>query len=154
MFVAFPVPPNLGLPQTRQGKVAELRLELNSGSKKDKNFTQKKIALKKIVANMTMSNNDMVGLFPDIVACMAIQSLEIKKMCFLYLVNYARMRPDIAVKAIPVLEHVSHHVYHSLTMLSLTKTRTWKIQTPLSAPSPYGPCPISTCESLWRLPCH
>lgn len=88
-----------------RGKVAELRLELNSGSKKDKNFTQKKIALKKIVANMTMSNNDMVGLFPDIVACMAIQSLEIKKMCFLYLVNYARMRPDIAVKAIPVLEH-------------------------------------------------
>lgn len=103
-------PPNISLPQTRQGKVAELRLELNSGSKKDKNFTQKKIALKKIVANMTMSNNDMVGLFPDIVACMAIQSLEIKKMCFLYLVNYARMRPDIAVKAIPVLEHVSHHI--------------------------------------------
>jgi hypothetical protein len=26
--------------------------------------------------------------------------------CFLYLVNYARMRPDIAVKAIPILEQV------------------------------------------------
>lgn len=26
--------------------------------------------------------------------------------CFLYLVNYARMRPEIAVKAIPLLEHV------------------------------------------------
>ncbi|KAK8043029.1 hypothetical protein PG994_013512 [Apiospora phragmitis] len=47
-----------------RGKVAELRLELNSGGKKDKNFTQKKIALKKIVANMTMSNNEMVQLFP------------------------------------------------------------------------------------------
>ena len=45
-----------------QGKVAELRLELNSGGKKDKNFTAKKTALKKIVANMTMSNNDMVAL--------------------------------------------------------------------------------------------
>lgn len=63
-----------------QGKVAELRLELNSGGKKDKNHAAKKIALKKIVANMTMSNNDMVALFPDVVACMQIPSLEIKKM--------------------------------------------------------------------------
>ncbi|KAK3045478.1 hypothetical protein LTR53_020602, partial [Teratosphaeriaceae sp. CCFEE 6253] len=63
------------------GKVAELRLELNSsGGKKDKNFSSKKIALKKIVANMTMSNNDMVALFPDIVGVMGTQSLEIKKM--------------------------------------------------------------------------
>jgi hypothetical protein len=29
---------------------------------------------------MTMSNNDMVALFPDIVGCMEIPSLEIKKM--------------------------------------------------------------------------
>ncbi|KAG6129252.1 hypothetical protein E4U38_005226 [Claviceps purpurea] len=88
-----------------RGKVAELRLELNSGGKKDKNHSVKKVALKRIVANMTMSNNDMVALFPDIIACMHIPSLEIKKMCFLYLVNYARVRPDISVKAIPVLEN-------------------------------------------------
>ncbi|KAG5940194.1 hypothetical protein E4U53_007652 [Claviceps sorghi] len=88
-----------------RGKVAELRLELNSGGKKDKNYGAKKVALKRIVANMTMSNNDMVALFPDIIACMHIPSLEIKKMCFLYLVNYARVRPDISVKAIPVLEN-------------------------------------------------
>ena len=64
-----------------QGKVAELRAELNSmGGKKDKNFSSKKIALKKIVANMTMSNNDMVALFPDIIAVMGLPSVEIKKM--------------------------------------------------------------------------
>lgn len=68
------------LPITRQGKVAELRQELNLGGKKDKNHAGKKIALKKIVANMTMSNNDMVALFPDVVGCMDIHSLEIKKM--------------------------------------------------------------------------
>lgn len=67
-------------PRSRQGKVAELRMELNSGGRKDKNHSAKKIALKKIVANMTMSNNDMVALFPDIVSCMQIPSLEIKKM--------------------------------------------------------------------------
>ncbi|RDA88657.1 hypothetical protein CP532_4100 [Ophiocordyceps camponoti-leonardi (nom. inval.)] len=89
-----------------RGKVAELRLELNSGGKKDKNYSAKKIALKRIVANMTMSNNDMVALFPDIIGCMTIPSLEIKKMSFLYLVNYARVRPDMATKAIPILEMV------------------------------------------------
>lgn len=86
MFLPQYVPPSgyggFGSPyiRTAQGKVAELRLELNSGGKKDKNHAAKKIALKKIVANMTMSNNDMVALFPDIVGCMQIPSLEIKKM--------------------------------------------------------------------------
>ena len=63
-----------------QGKVAELRQELVGVGKKDKNHVAKKTALKKIVANMTMSNNDMVGLFPEIIECMRIPSLEIKKM--------------------------------------------------------------------------
>ena len=129
MFLPHYIPPSgyggFGSPYFRspQGKVAELRLELNSGGKKDKNHAAKKIALKKIVANMTMSNNDMVALFPDIVGCMQIPSLEIKKMlvlgiwsdrkrllienrCFLFLVNYARMKPEVALKALPTLEEV------------------------------------------------
>ncbi len=82
MFLPSMYVPTYGLSvaRSRQGKVAELRLELNSGGKKDKNHAAKKIALKKIVANMTMSNNDMVALFPDVVGCMQIPSLEIKKM--------------------------------------------------------------------------
>lgn len=90
MFMAYIPPPDIP-PRliTPQGKVAELRLELNGGGKKDKNNQSKKIALKKIVANMTMSNNDMVALFPDIIACMHIQSLEIKKM---YVCSRARGR--------------------------------------------------------------
>ena len=67
--------------RAQQGKVAELRLELNSGGgKKDKNFLTKRVALKKVVANMTMSNNDMIALFPDIIGCMGIPNAEIKKM--------------------------------------------------------------------------
>jgi len=81
MFVPSVYLHTYGLPKaSRQGKVSELRQELNFGGKKDKNHAGKKIALKKIVANMTMSNNDMVALFPDVVACMDIHSLEIKKM--------------------------------------------------------------------------
>jgi hypothetical protein len=63
-----------------QGKVAELRQELTNSGKKDKNHAAKKNALKKIVANMTMSNNDMVALFPDVINCMDLPVLEIKKM--------------------------------------------------------------------------
>lgn len=83
MFIGFaPYAPlqNSPFSRTPQGKVAELRQELNSGGKKDKNYSAKKIALKKIVANMTMSNNDMVALFPDVIECMNLPSLEIKKM--------------------------------------------------------------------------
>ncbi|KAJ5149963.1 AP complex subunit beta [Penicillium atrosanguineum] len=106
MFIAFgpyASPSSLRFARTSQGKVAELRQELNSGGKKDKNYSAKKIALKKIVANMTMSNNDMVALFPDVIDCMNLPSLEIKKMCFLFLVNYSRMKPEVAMKALSIL---------------------------------------------------
>lgn len=104
--------------------MAELRAELEAGGKKDKSFSAKKIALKKIVANMTMNNNDMIALFPDVVAQMQIPSLDIKKMqvspahpaepllltacfrCFLYLVHYARHKPDIALKALQSIINV------------------------------------------------
>lgn len=32
---------------------------------------------------MTMSNNDMAALFPDVIQCMTIPTLEIKKMSVL-----------------------------------------------------------------------
>lgn len=65
--------------ERKKGKAAELRQEL-SLDRKDKNNKNKKIALKKIVANMTMSNNEMIALLPDIVTCMSINDIDIKKM--------------------------------------------------------------------------
>ncbi|CAN6620443.1 AP-2 complex subunit beta [Trichomonascus vanleenenianus] len=85
-----------------RGKAAELRQEL-SLDRKDKNHRNKKLALKRVVANMTMSNNEMISLFPDILACMAIHDLDIKKMCFLFLLTYAKSKPQIAAEAIPIL---------------------------------------------------
>ncbi|QSL67198.1 hypothetical protein MERGE_001588 [Pneumocystis wakefieldiae] len=82
-------------------KVQELRLEL-SDEKKDKKYTRKKVALKKIIANMTMSN-DMSSLFQDIIQCMDIPVLEIKKMCFLFLINYSKLKPNMALQALPIL---------------------------------------------------
>ncbi|TPX32913.1 hypothetical protein SmJEL517_g04087 [Synchytrium microbalum] len=82
----------------QRGKIQELRTELNS-DKKDTKHTKKKVVLKKIVANMTMGN-DMSPLFTDVVACMSIPSLEIKKMVYLYLINYAKSKPDIALMVV------------------------------------------------------
>lgn len=48
---------------------------------------------------MTMGN-DMVALFPDVMNCMQIPDLEIKKMVYLYLINYAKQRPDIVLMAV------------------------------------------------------
>jgi hypothetical protein len=53
------------------------------------------VALKKIVANMTMGN-DMSPLFSDVVACMGIPALDVKKMVYLYFINYAKSKPDLA----------------------------------------------------------
>ena len=85
-------PSELSLTRAR-GKTQELRDELRQANdKRDKGFLRKKTALKKIVANMTMGNDSELRLktrrrhltpvsplFPDIVQCMQIQVLEIKK---------------------------------------------------------------------------
>jgi vesicle coat complex subunit len=62
--------------------------------------------MKKIVANMTMGN-DMSPLFPDILNVMQVPVLEIKKMVYLYIINYARTKPDMAVMAISMFIKVS-----------------------------------------------
>ncbi|CAM0140163.1 AP-1 complex subunit beta-1 [Umbelopsis sp. WA50703] len=82
----------------QRGKIQELRAELNS-DKRDPKHTKKKTVMKKIVANMTMGN-DMSPLFPDIINVMNVPILEIKKMVYLYLINYARSKPDMAMMAI------------------------------------------------------
>ena len=55
--------------------------------------------MKKIVANMTMGN-DMSPLFADVVACMHIPILEIKKMIYFYLINYSKTKPEQALLAV------------------------------------------------------
>jgi len=48
--------------------------------------------------------------------------------CFLYLVNYARMKPEIALKALPTLLSVCFvRPSHQTPVADLTN-RTWRIQ--------------------------
>ncbi|KAI9016772.1 adaptin N terminal region-domain-containing protein [Hyaloraphidium curvatum] len=82
----------------QRGKIQELRAEL-AADKRDTKHAKKRVALKKVVANMTMGN-DMSPLFSDVLGCMQIPILEIKKMVYLYLIHYSKSKPDLAVLAI------------------------------------------------------
>ncbi|THH32130.1 hypothetical protein EUX98_g2073 [Antrodiella citrinella] len=77
----------------QRGKIQEFRAELLAAESKDKKFTKRKTVLKKIVANITMGN-DMSPLFTDVVQCLGIPLLEIKKMVYLFLVYYGRSKAD------------------------------------------------------------
>ncbi|KAH7280226.1 hypothetical protein KP509_37G056900 [Ceratopteris richardii] len=79
---------------TKKGEIPELKEELNS-QYKDK----KKDAVKKVIAAMTVGK-DVSMLFTDVVNCMQTENLELKKLVYLYLINYAKSQPDLAILAV------------------------------------------------------
>lgn len=40
------------------------------------------------------------SLFADVVNCMQTDNLELKKLVYLYLMNYAKTQPDLAILAV------------------------------------------------------
>ncbi|EHB05111.1 AP-2 complex subunit beta [Heterocephalus glaber] len=77
-----------------KGEIFELKAELNN-EKKEK----RKEAVKKVIAAMTVGK-DVSSLFPDVVNCMQTDNLELKKLVYLYLMNYAKSQPDMAIMAV------------------------------------------------------
>lgn len=107
------------------GEIFELKAELNSDKKE-----KKKEAVKKVIASMTVGKDvrwvcgklmpeltvthhfsfeDSIdtlpfspfsALFPDVVNCMQTDNLELKKLVYLYLMNYAKSQPDMAIMAV------------------------------------------------------
>jgi len=55
--------------------------------------------LKKVIQAMTLGN-DVSSLFPDVVKCMQTNSMDLKKLVYLYVINYAKAQPDLAILAI------------------------------------------------------
>uniref|UniRef100_A0A8C8HE84 AP complex subunit beta n=1 Tax=Oncorhynchus tshawytscha TaxID=74940 RepID=A0A8C8HE84_ONCTS len=82
------------LPTCTVGEIFELKAELNSDKKE-----KKKEAVKKVIASMTVGK-DVSALFPDVVNCMQTDNLELKKLVYLYLMNYAKSQPDMAIMAV------------------------------------------------------
>lgn len=50
---------------------------------------------------------DVSCLFPDIVQCMQTPNLELKKLIYLYLINYAKSEPELAILAVNTFIKVS-----------------------------------------------
>eukprot|EP00741_Cyanophora_paradoxa_P012078 tig00020592_g11671.t1 len=80
---------------TKKGEIHELKEELNSNSSDSK----KKEAVKKVIAAMTVGK-DVSMLFTDVVNCMQTRNIELKKLVYLYLINYAKSQPDLAILAV------------------------------------------------------
>uniref|UniRef100_A0A8R1TYM3 AP complex subunit beta n=1 Tax=Onchocerca volvulus TaxID=6282 RepID=A0A8R1TYM3_ONCVO len=78
---------------TKKGEIFELKNELNSDKKE-----KKREAVKKVIASMTVGK-DVSALFPDVVNCMQTDNVELKKLVYLYLMNYAKSQPDLAIMA-------------------------------------------------------
>ena len=60
---------------------------------------RKKEAVKKVIAAMTVGK-DVSMLFTDVVNCIQTQNIELKKLVYLYLINYAKSQPDLAILAV------------------------------------------------------
>jgi len=78
----------------QRGEIKEFKDELNNPNK-----DKKKEALKKVIQSMT-TGSDVSSLFPDVVNCMQTQALDLKKLVYLYVINYAKAQPDLAILAI------------------------------------------------------
>ena len=59
----------------------------------------KRSALRRIISGMTLGK-DVSLLFPSILKNMETQNIELKKLIYLYIINYARLYPDMAIMAI------------------------------------------------------
>jgi len=83
---------------TKKGEIHELKEELNS-QREDK----KKEAVKKVIAFMTVGK-DVSMLFVDVLNCMQTHNLELKKLVYLYVMNYAKSQPDRAILAVSTFQ--------------------------------------------------
>ena len=74
--------------------MAEWREEINSTDKE-----VQKNAIKRIIANMSIGK-DVSMLFPDVVNRAQTNDVELKKLVYLYLLNYARSQPELTILAV------------------------------------------------------
>lgn len=79
---------------TKVGEIYELRAELNSEVQ-----LVRKEAVKKVIASMTIGK-DVSSLFPDVLKNIQTDDIELKKLVYLYLMNYAKSQPELVVLAI------------------------------------------------------
>lgn len=78
----------------KKGEMHELRLELHSTDR-----AVKVDAVKKVIASMTVGK-DVSMLFTDVLNCVQTGNIELKKLVYLYLINYAKTQPELTLLAV------------------------------------------------------
>ncbi|CAO0800136.1 unnamed protein product [Mucor circinelloides] len=78
----------------KKGEIYELKKELNSEHRQERSD-----AVKKVIASMTVGK-DVSGLFPDVLKNMQTDDIELKKLVYLYLMNYAKTQPELVILAV------------------------------------------------------
>mmetsp|Transcript_13632 Transcript_13632/g.21776 ORF Transcript_13632/g.21776 Transcript_13632/m.21776 type:complete len:910 (-) Transcript_13632:107-2836(-) len=78
----------------QRSEISELKKNLN-----DHKTAVQKDAVKKVIAFMTCGT-DVSPLFNDVVKSVSSPDLELKKLVYLYIINYARKAPDAAMKIV------------------------------------------------------
>ena len=76
------------------GEIGELKEELANPK-----MEKKREAVKKVIAAMTVGK-DVSMLFTDVLNCIQTGNIELKKLVYLYLINYAKSQPDLAILAV------------------------------------------------------
>lgn len=56
-------------------------------------------AVKKVIASMTVGK-DVSTLFTDVLNCVQTSNIELKKLVYLYLINYAKSQPELTLLAV------------------------------------------------------
>jgi len=79
---------------TKKGDIHDLKADLAS-SKEDKQLD----AVKRVIAAMT-EGKDVSSLFMDVLKCMQTSNLELKKLVYLYVMNYAKGQSERAILAV------------------------------------------------------
>lgn len=75
----------------RKGEVSDLKMQLRqlAGSRAPGTDDSKRDLYKKVISYMTIGI-DVSSLFSEMVMCSATSDIVLKKMCYLYVGNYAR----------------------------------------------------------------
>ena len=83
---------------TSNNKAGDIIDDLNSMK-----VERQKSAIKKIISAMTIGR-DVSKLFPNVVKCIITPDLELKKLVYLYIINYARVKPLETLLAVNALK--------------------------------------------------
>jgi len=79
---------------TKKGEIHDLKQDLQNA-----NEETRMDAVKRVIAAMT-EGKDVSMLFTDVLNCMQTSNIKLKKLVYLYVMNYAKSQPDLAILAV------------------------------------------------------